>query len=97
MNYPGDGRICLSPKEGDLFARNASVLLRVPDGGRVCADERGRFTHLAGEGAILREDRWISFSGEGAMDEVQRAFERLGIYQEIRGPQAAVSTSRAFR
>jgi len=94
-----DGSVTFTPVRGSIFARGPEIMITVGTGGSITSGPTGRFIGVTGTGSVgpAGGDRWVGFTGETAMDEIQRAFEDLSVFQDIHGTQGAVSTFNAFR
>jgi hypothetical protein len=91
-----NGDLTLQPLEGSVYGRNAEVTLLVRAGGSITSTPEGRFVGLAG-GDVYREQRWIGFSGEGGLGDINRVFRDIAVFRDVPPPGGAVSGSRAFR
>lgn len=92
-----DGSMSFRALTGFLYAGNRDLTLRIDVGGHVGASPTGRFTDLTGEGEARRGDQTVPFAGEGAFEDLRRAFADAAIFTEIPATNRPVSPSGAFR
>lgn len=95
------GNVTFKVVKGKLYARNRDAVLMIGQGGGVGSTPSGRFTGLSGEGEASRTGsegtETVGFSGTGAMEDIQRMFYQVTIFEEMLPTQGAVSSSEAFR